>query len=197
MSALSTVLPVRRVTTAAAAVTVAVGLLAAGTPQAHAAAPAAATLTSRVAAVGDGLEVRSRVGAMTENTYVESTLRGKVTVACFRDGAVVPATKRSIGWITTGDLRGAPWYNNGQYIDAVAESRPAASSVVAGVVLKTILRDRAGELTAQRCAAGTTAGFHHYWITSVASTRYTFAGVPTGSFTSDQHFTYAFPAPLA
>ena len=30
----------------------------------------------------------------------------------------------------------------------------------------------------------------------MASTRYTFAGVKTGSSTSDQHYTYAFPAPL-
>lgn len=190
MSTLTAVLPARRVLTGAAALGVAAGLVALGAPHADAAPravasqAAAGSVSSRVVADYDGIAIRSTVGAAAGNTTVSTAVRGKVTIACFDSSGVVESTRRSVGWVTTDG------------ISAFAEAGAGTSTVLAPVSLRGIQRDMYGELDALDCAAGTTAGFRSYWITSVESTRTTYAGVQTGVSSSTQHYTYRFPAPL-
>ncbi|GAA0288986.1 hypothetical protein [Kineococcus aurantiacus] len=195
----------RRTVGALAAVALGTGLAAVGTGSADAATRRAtdlgtgqvtSTVVGTVTGTGAGLAVRSAVGPLEQGSYVETTLNGKVTAACFADGAVVRGSGVSLGWVRTGDLGGNPFYNDGSYVDTVVEPSTTSGTVSADVVLKGILRDRAGQLDQLDCAEGQTAGWYRYRVTSVASARHTFDGTVTGTFSAPQTYSYYFPAPL-
>ncbi|WP_432564510.1 hypothetical protein [Kineococcus sp. SYSU DK003] len=191
----------RRVLGAAAALALGAGV-AAATPATAADRPArtvadvrSGAVTSKLVAVGDALAVRSTIGPLDAPSYVQSSLYGKVTAACFDDGAVVPGTGRSAGWIRTGSLDAAPF--QGGDVEAYTDATTAVTTISADVVLKGILRDRAGDLEALDCAEGTTAGWYRYRITALASSRATFDGTVTGTYRASLSHTYSFPAPPA
>lgn len=199
----------RRVVSALAALTLGTGLAVAtaggadAAPRVPARTRAAATTATTVdssvdssVVVADGaLAVVSTVSAAADNTYVESRLTGRLTLACFADGEVVRGSGSDGGVVVTGDLGGAPWYDNGYYVDAVAEA--GATSVTAPVVLKNVLRDRAGDLAGKTCADGQTAGFYRYRVTRVESQRHAFDGTVLASDAARTHVAYYFPAPVA
>jgi hypothetical protein len=158
------------------------------------AALGAGQVDSHLVVSGTDLSVISAVGPSSDYSYVESTMKGKLTLGCFADGAVVAGTTVYAGWVRTGSLDGAPWNNSGYYVDAVAE--PAAAAVSAPVVLKNVLRDRSGDLADLDCAAGSTPGFYRYQITYLSSARHAFDGTVTGTDRSWPNTSYYFAAPL-
>ncbi|PRY17817.1 hypothetical protein [Kineococcus rhizosphaerae] len=190
----------RRVVGAAATLALGAGLAAATTGTAEAATGSstrarAVSVDSTVVVSADGLSVRSAVSASTDDTYVESRLTGRLTLACFAGGQVVRGSGSDGGVVVTGDLAGAPWYDNGYLVDAVAPA--GTTSVSAPVVLKNVLRDRAGDLAAKPCAAGQTAGFYRYRVTGLASQRHAFDGTVVAHDASWRAVSYYFPAPAA
>ncbi|WP_432540473.1 hypothetical protein [Kineococcus sp. SYSU DK002] len=184
----------RRALGAAAALALGTGLAAAGAQTAHATAGSSG-VSSSVVLHGGALSVRSALAALPGNTYVESRLGGRLSVACFAGGQVVPGTGTDAGWVATGDLGGAPWYNNGYLVDAVAPA--GATSVSAPVVLKNVLLDRAGLLREKACAPGQQAGFHRYLVTRFSSQRHAFDGTVLGTDSGSTWVPYRFPAPVA
>ncbi|WP_432511179.1 hypothetical protein [Kineococcus sp. SYSU DK001] len=184
----------RRALGAAAALALGTGLAAVGAQAAHATA-GDTSVDSSVVLRGGALSVRSALAAHPENTYVESRLVGRLSVACFAGGQVVPGTGTDVGRVVTGDLGGAPWYNNGYLVDAVAPA--GTTSVSAPVVLKNVLADRAGLVREKTCAAGQQAGFHRYLVTGFSSQRHAFDGTVLGTDTGSTWVSYRFPAPAA
>lgn len=154
-------------------------------------------VVSRVVALGERLVVRSSVGPLDEPSFVESTIDGFLTTACFAGGAPVADTTAAAGRVRTGTLDGYPFSGGGYAVEADLGAIPTTGTVDAGVVLKNVLRDRAGELQQLRCPAGSAPGFHTYRVDAVQSYRYTFAGELTGSSSLPQALTYSFPAPAA
>lgn len=158
----------------------------------------AGQVESHLVVSGTDLSVRSALGPSSDRSYVESTMKGELTLGCFTDGAVVAGTTVHAGWVRTGSLDGAPWNNSGHHVDAVAE--PVAATVSAPVVLKNVLRDRSGDLADLDCAAGSTPGFYRYQITylssALSSARHAFDGTVTGTDRSWPNSSYSFAAPL-
>lgn len=192
---------------AAAALVLGTGLAAAGAAsEAHAAtrptrevrtgvSTTTGGLSTGLVAQGDGLAVHTEVASLSEVSYVQSTVAGKVTLACFADGQVVRGTGVNLGWVRLGLL--AP-STDGSGGAAILSFHDSVGSKDVAVPLLTFQHDHEGDLAAVDCAEGSTAGWYRFQVSSVASKEYTLAGSTlTGTSTNSAHHTYYFPAPTA
>ncbi|GAB7193088.1 hypothetical protein NUM3379_37970 [Kineococcus sp. NUM-3379] len=124
------------------------------------------------------------LGTWGGQTYVHSALTGRVTIACFRDGAPVAGTVTSLGERTVGTV--SPGRGQASYVDYVSLDPVAPSAATtrgtADVFHEAIWRSAQGAPGTLTCPEGSTADFHTWRVTRLESRRYTDAtGALTGS----------------
>ena len=157
---------------------------------------AARTAVSSTARLGTDASGAPRVvvdSALTPSaraTTVRSAVTGTASVACFRGGALVPGTERSIGSRTVGSTTDA----GGSTLVAVAAEAPARSArVSAEVSHEAILRSDYGAPSELTCPAGAVGDFARWHVTRVESVRTDAAtGAVTGTSARDVDVTLTF-----
>ncbi|WP_369069117.1 CARDB domain-containing protein [Kineococcus terrestris] len=161
------------------------------------------TVSSEVVVTGTGTDrwvsVRSTLGPSTRPSYVSSRLSGTLSAACYdARGTAVAGTVRDLGRVAIGDTAAGPFRSSPDAVYAVADAHRAPVTVSADVVLRAILRDRAGDLAGLGCAGGTTAGFARWDVDSLTTQRRSLVDdAVVATATSTDRVSYAFPAPTA